>query len=132
MSKQQKSRVRHTGLAIFGKELVRRCSSHCELCNAQGVKLAIFEVPPSPQSPDLDHCIMVCPECHTQLMKPRTMEANHWHCLATSMWSEVPAVKVTSLIVLHRLCETEHWAAELLEQAWLAPDEAQWLNDARR
>lgn len=132
MSRNQKTRTRTSGLAIFGKELVRRCASHCELCDAQGVKLVVHEVPPSPQTPDLEHCIMICEECRAQLLKPRSIEANHWRCLANAMWSEVPAVKVTSLIMLEQLGETEYWAADLLDQAWLAPEEQRWLNEARR
>lgn len=131
MSRNQKTRTRTTGLAIFGKELVRRCGSHCELCNAQGVKLYVHEVPPSPQTPDLEHCIMICNDCRTQLMTPAAIEACHWHCLASAMWSEVPAVKVTSVMMLEQLEPTEHWAAQLLDQAWLAPDELRWLDDAR-
>lgn len=132
MSRNRKTRTRTTGLAIFGKELVRRCASHCELCDAQNVKLSVYEVPPSPQTPDLQHCIMVCDECRDQLLRPRHIDATHWRCLASTMWSDVPAVKVTSMMMLQQLGETEHWAAELLDQAWLAPEEARWLDEARR
>ncbi|MCV6590412.1 MAG: phnA protein [Marinobacterium sp.] len=130
MSAKQKTRIRTTGLAIFGKELIRRCGSHCELCKAQGVKLVVHEVPPSPGTPDPEHCIMVCEDCQRQLLSPKRIEASHWRCLAASMWSDIPAVKVTSLLMLQQLEETEPWAAELLEQAWLAPEEARWLSDA--
>lgn len=119
---------RHHGLSLYGKDLVRRCSSHCELCDAQGVKLAIYEVPPISNEPLFEHCIMVCETCNEQLHRPKLRDPNHWRCLNHSIWSSVPAVKVAAIAMLQQLAEEAPWAAELLEQVYLEPEEAEWLD----
>ncbi|MGI1671507.1 MAG: phnA protein [Neptuniibacter sp.] len=119
---------RHHGLSLFGKDLVRRCSSHCELCDAQGVKLTIFEVPPVGSAPDFEHCLMLCETCLDQIQRPKLRDSNHWRCLNHSVWSSVPAVKVLAATMLHNLSENERWALELEEQLYLEPEEQEWLE----
>ncbi|EAR61012.1 hypothetical protein [Neptuniibacter caesariensis] len=118
---------RHHGLSLFGKDLVRRSGAHCELCDAQGVKLSIFEVPPVPNDPMLEHCVMICDICSEQINKPKSRDANHWRCLNGSVWSSEPAVKVLAIAMLQKIAEQESWAAELLEQVYLEPEESEWL-----
>lgn len=120
---------RHHGLSLFGKDLVRRCSSHCELCDAQGVKLTIYEVPPVSSQPNFDHCIMVCESCHHQIERPKLRDPNHWRCLNHSVWSSVPAVKILASAMLRSLADRESWAQELLEQVYLEPEENEWLEE---
>lgn len=119
----------HHGLSIYGKDLIRRCAAHCEMCDAHGVKLRIFEVPPIPDEASPEHCIMICDTCFDQIEHPKRMDRNHWRCLNSAMWSSVPAVKVTALAMLQRLADTERWALELLEQSYTEPEEAQWLSE---
>lgn len=119
---------RHHGLSLYGKDLVRRCSSHCELCDAHGVKLGIYEVPPVPVEPDIDHCTMICTTCQEQIDRPKSRDNNHWRCLNSSVWSSVPAVKVLSVAMLNKIAEQEEWAQELLEQVYLEADEQEWID----
>ncbi|WP_027856239.1 PhnA protein [Marinobacterium jannaschii] len=119
----------HHNLNHFGKELVRRCSAHCELCDAQGVKLKIYEVPPIPADAMLDHCIMICETCYEQIEKPKRLDADHWRCLYNSIWNDTPAVKVAALAMLDQVAEREAWAAELREQAYMEPEEEAWLEE---
>ena len=129
MSKgHERHHERHHGLSLYGKDLIRRCSAHCELCDAHGVKLSIFEVPPITSEPDFSHCLMVCETCSEQLEKPKTRDPNHWRCLNHSVWSSVPAVKITAVAMLQHIANMEPWAAELLEQVYLEPEEVEWLN----
>lgn len=129
MSKgRDKHQERHHGLSMFGKDLVRRCGAHCELCNANGVPLAIYEVPPVKADPVFEHCLMICETCRSQLDRPKTIDSNHWRCLSNTMWSSVPAAKVTSIVLLNHLSKTEDWAGELLEQAYLEPEEQSWVE----
>ncbi len=122
-----KHHERHHGLSLFGKDLVRRCSSKCELCEAHGVKLKVFEVPPIEAEPNFDHCIMICEACQGQIDKPRTIDPNYWRFLANAMWSSVPPVKIMSVTMLRHLADKNDWASELLEQVYLEPDEDAWL-----
>jgi len=123
-----KHQERHHGLSLFGKELVRRCAAHCELCNANGVKLSIYEVPPIPAEPDIDHCIMICETCSEQLERPKRRDPNHWRCLTSAMWSTTVPVKLVAVKMLQCLSQKEDWAAELLEQVYLEPEEQAWLD----
>jgi protein PhnA len=119
---------RHHGLSLYGKDLVRRSSSHCELCDAHGVKLSIFEVPPIPIEPDLNYCTMICDLCLDQIKRPKIRDNNHWRCLNRTIWSEVPAVKILAVAMLKKIAEQERWAVELQEQLYLEPEEQVWLD----
>ena len=69
--------------------LMQRANSACELCQST-TGLTAFSVSHAPQGmPDQ---ILLCDQCHGQ-MSDNQLETHHWHCLTTSMWSEVPAVK---------------------------------------
>lgn len=125
---RDKHQERHHGLSLYGKDLVRRCAAHCELCNSSGRPLEIFEVPPVPVDPDFSHCLMICAECKGQIEKPKRLNADHWRCLNQTMWSEVEAAKVTAIVLLKQLEQTESWAQELLEIAYLSPSEEEWVD----
>lgn len=114
-------------LSRFAKDLVRRSRSKCELCDKSGVKLDVYELPPQDEEPSTDGCIFICEECRKQIDNPKKMIPSHWRCLNNALWSEVPAIQVISVRILRRLTKLEHhWAAELLEQAYLDPELEKW------
>ncbi len=121
-------RQRQSALSAFGKDLARRAKSRCELCDADGVKLVIHEVAPIPSDPDFDHCILVCETCKEQLDNPKRVDPNHWRCLNTSVWSEVPAVQVTAVRMLNSLGD-QPWTADLHEQLYLPPEVEEWVSN---
>ncbi len=120
---------RHHGLSMFGKDLVRRCGAKCELCEAHGVKLAVYEVPPIAAEPDYDHCIMICDSCRAQLERPKTIDPTYWRFLANAMWSSVVPVKVISVVLLEHLAKQQDWAGELLEQVYMQAEERAWADE---
>jgi protein PhnA len=129
-----KHKHRNESLSYFGKDLVRRSGSHCELCNASGTKLSIFEVPPVPKEPDFDHCIFICDTCLTQIEKPKTLNSDHWRCLNTSAWSPVPAVQVMSVLMIEQLIDVtkeNDWLLELKDQLYLTDDILSWIETAQ-
>lgn len=125
-----KHQERQSALNLLGKDLARRARSKCEICEASGVPLAIYEVAPIPSEPEYDSCLMLCETCKTQLENPKRLEPNHWRCLTKSIWSEVPAVQVVSLRQLRRLSEKQDWAQEALEYAYPEPEIEQWADAA--
>ncbi len=129
---RDKHQARVGALSLLGKDLARRARSHCELCGASGVSLTILEVPPVPEEPDPERAIMVCDTCREQVENPKRMDPNHWHCLNTSVWSEVPAVQVMAVTLLRRLTSDtgsgEAWADELAETLYLSPEVEAWLE----
>ncbi len=125
----QKHQERQQALSLLGKDLTRRSRSQCELCQANGARLSIYEVAPVPSEPQLEHCLFVCEPCSDQLRHPRRIQPAHWHCLSTAIWSPVPAVQVVAVRLLKRLSD-QPWAAELLEQAYLPPEVQEWAVQA--
>ncbi len=131
MSKgSEKHQARLSELTSFGKDLARRCKSHCEMCGSHGVKLVIHEVPPVPKEPDFDHCIFICDACQEQIEKPKRLDINYWHSLHTSIWSEVPAVQVMAVLMAKRIAGKADFADELLDQVYLEEPISQWVEDA--
>lgn len=126
----EKHQARISELNDFGKDLARRSKSHCELCDAHGVKLSIFEVPPVPKTPEFDHCIFICEQCQNQIEKPKQLDTNYWHCLHTSIWSEVPAVQVMAVLMAKRVAAKADYAEELLDQVYLEADIQEWIEKA--
>lgn len=125
-----KHKERLNEVSSFGKDLARRCKSHCELCDNHGVKLFIHEVPPVPKDPELDHCIFICETCLEQINYPKRLDINHWHCLHTSIWSEVPAVQVMATLMAKQIAAKADFAEELLDQVYLDESIQEWIEEA--
>ncbi len=123
-----KHQERQDALSLLGKDLARRAKSKCEICEASGVPLFIYEVAPVPSEPDYDHCLMLCETCKTQLENPKRVDPNHWRCLTKSIWSQLPVVQVVSLRQLRKLSAKQDWAIEALEHAYLEPEIEQWAD----
>ena len=123
-------RERQSRVNMLGKALARRSHSHCELCDASGVPLSVFEVPPEQPEPTADVALFLCEECRSQLDKPRQFNATRWHFLTESVWSELPVVQVLAVRLLRRLSETEAWAAEVLEDLYLEESIETWIAQA--
>ena len=125
----KKHQERLSALNLLGKDLARRSRSTCELCEASGVPLSIFEVAPVSDDPEIDHCLMTCNKCKEQLESPKRPDTNHWRCLTKTIWSTVPAAQVVAIRQLKTLSGQLPWAAELLEQAYVTPEIETWVNN---
>ena len=112
---------RKQALSLLGKDLARRCKSSCELCAATGESLHIYEVAPVPQEPEIESCLMLCGRCHSQLENPKTLDPDHWRCLNTAIWSDLPIVQVMAIRLLKAL-DDHSWTRDLIEQAYLDPE----------
>ncbi len=126
----ERHREHQNALAALGKDLARRARSTCELCEASGVPLHPYEVPPAPAEPELESCVLLCETCREQLDHPPRRDANHWRCLNKSVWSQVTPVQVLAVRMLRELALRETWAAELLEQVYITPEVQAWVEQA--
>ncbi len=108
----------------ISKQLEQRCGAQCELC-ASTRPLVSYVVPP--ETGDPDNTIALCDVCFAQIEKKAELNAAHWQCLSTSMWSEVPAVQVVAWRMLSRLRQ-ESWAADLLEMLYLEDTRMEWAK----
>ena len=107
------------------KKLLQRSNGQCELCGSEE-GLSAYVVAPDNHH---DNEIALCETCLTQIENPDSMDANHWRCLNSSMWSEVPAVQVMAWRLLHRLNHKgESWAHELLDMLYLDEETQAWAE----
>ena len=105
--------------------LNNRSEGKCELCASTSGN-SIYEVPNAPHR-DEDGCLMVCSKCLQQIEKKEALDSNHWSCLTTSMWSEVPGIQVVSWRMLNRL-RNESWAADNLDMMYLDDERLVWAK----
>lgn len=124
---REKHQARQNELNLLGKSLAKRAKSKCELC-ATSTSLHIYEVPPLVKEPDLDHCVLICDHCQSQIDHPKQLDVHHWHCLYETMWSEVPGIKVLVWRLLKVLASQEAWAFDLLDQMYLDEEQQTWAD----
>ncbi|MBV8251580.1 MAG: PhnA domain-containing protein [Chitinophaga sp.] len=105
--------------------LQQRSNNTCELCAADA-GLKIYEVLPETGATE-EYSILICDTCRSQIEKKAELNAAHWNCLTTSMWSEVPGVQVVSWRMLNRLRD-QSWAAEQLEMMYLDDERLAWAK----
>jgi protein PhnA len=106
-------------------QLKSRSGDHCELCQSD-IGLGVYEVGPEPVAIH-DMEILICETCKAQIEKKAPLDENHWKCLTTTMWSEVPAIQVMSWRMLNRL-KQESWAAESLDMMFMDDDTLAWAK----
>lgn len=113
--------------------LLARSGSKCELCSAK-TSLSPYVVAPHTQL-SVDHCVMICDHCRSQLENPEQTDVNHWHCLNESMWSEHPPVQVLAWRQLKQLSAENGWAHDLLDMMYMEENVQKWaesgLNDVQ-
>lgn len=104
--------------------LAARSGNKCELCNASG-NLKVYEVPPA--TGNMDDAVLICSKCMALAEKKEEPDSQHWQCLSTTMWSEVPAIQVMAWRMLNRH-RNESWAAELLDILYLDDEKLAWAK----
>lgn len=107
------------------EQLLERSENKCELCGSAD-KLSIYEVPPQTQN-TAEECAFICDKCLAQIEKKESLDSEHWQCLGSSMWSEVPGVQVISWRMLNRL-RTESWAIDNLDMMYLDEATLAWAK----
>jgi protein PhnA len=107
------------------KDLQKRSNNNCELCGSTTAAI-VYAVPSSPGNKP-EHHLLVCSTCAAEMEHIETADPIHWRCLNESIWSEVPAVKVVSWRMLHKLKNLD-WARDLLDIAYLDEDTLAWAK----
>ncbi len=111
----------------FDKELQKRSGGHCDLCGSDTADIS-YALPSSPGN-KLQHHLLLCSTCLSQINNIAMADGNHWRCLNESIWSEEPAVKVMSWRMLHRLKQFD-WAQDLVDIAYLDEETLEWAKAA--
>ncbi len=102
------------------RDLRARANHQCELCESTD-GLTAHEVPPESDG-RLDRHVLLCSACSGDAPVD-----NHWNCLRSSIWSEVPAVQVVSWRLLNRLGQP--WMTELLGEVYLNESVLTWAKN---
>ena len=121
---------RRQALSLFGKDLARRAKSKCELTQASGVPLVTYEIPPVPNDPYFERCLLVSEDVLAQLEQPRSLRPGEWRHLNEVIWSDIPAVQAMALRILRHLAPAEPWAQNLIEESYLHPGVEALANEA--
>ena len=104
--------------------LLQRAENACELCSATD-NLSTYEVMPEMSAPT-EHTAVLCTTC-TEQIDGHSLNADHWQCLSTSMWSQVPCVQVLAWRLLSRQ-SGETWAQDLLDMMYLDESLTEWAK----
>lgn len=107
------------------QDLRERADNKCELCGASE-DLTVLPVGPDSDG-SADKAILACATCAGQIEGTAELDANHWHCLNESAWSQVPPVQVTAWRMLNRL-SSETWARDLLDMLYLEDETLAWAK----
>jgi protein PhnA len=113
---------RKQSLSLFGKDLARRAKSRCELSHESGVPLVTYEIPPVPNEPDYDRCLLVSEAVRAQLEKPSTIRPEAWRHLSELIWTDLQPAQVMALRILRHLAPTHPWAQNLIDEASFDPE----------
>ena len=125
----QQHMQRMEALEALGRNLVRRAHARCELCGSSHCQLTAIEVPPLPETPDIDHAIFLCELCR-DAMAGKSLQPDYWHFLESVVWSDIPPVQMTAVRLCKRLeAQGVSWAAEILATLYLTPEVAKELDD---
>jgi len=108
------------------KSLQERSDNKCELC-AAAENLNVYTVLPQTME-NIDHSVLICAMCCSQVDNADQIEENHWRCLNDSMWSQVPAVQVLAWRMLNRL-KPFGWSGDLLDMLFLDEETERWARD---
>lgn len=106
-------------------ELRQRSADVCELCGS-AENCDVYVVTPRDGS-SADGCIWCCETCRTQADDPATANENHWRCLNSSIWSEVPAVQVVAWRMLQNLKQFD-WANDLADTMYMEDATREWAE----
>ncbi len=118
----ERHRDRINELTSFGKNLIRRSGSACELCGKNGIKLEIYELTPIPQNPDYERCLLICDDCRSNVDCPEKNNPDYWRCLNNTIWSEIAVIQALSIRILKKISLKNSWAVELLDQVYPDPE----------
>ncbi len=94
----------------------------CPLCATPDTPLIITPVPGGPENASAD----ICGICADYLTNDNP-NPDHFRALASTMWSEDPAIQVLAARTLAKI--SEPWANDLADQLYLDDDTRDWADN---
>jgi len=119
-----RSKARKNNIAEFGKEMVRRSKSTCELCGESGRSLSVYEIGKTDENADLERCIHVCDECKNTIKKLNKAGENDLRFLNHAIWSEENTVKAAALHIISEIEDRSRysWIEDLVDMVYIDND----------
>ena len=114
-----KSKARKNNVSEFGKLLVRRSKSTCELCGESGRSLSVYEMGKTEEDADLDRCIHLCEECKNIIKKINKVNENDLRFLNHAIWSEENIVKASAIHIISEIEKKHVWIDDLLDMVYI-------------
>ena len=114
-----KSKARKNNVTEFGKQLVRRSKSTCELCGESGRSLSVYEIGKTEEDADLNRCIHLCDECKTTIKKVNKANENDLRFLNHAIWSEENIVKASAIHIISEIEKRHGWIDDLLDMVYI-------------
>lgn len=111
--------------AMITTTLNERCNGFCELCTVEAATTAYAVSPKNNDNPENE--VAICSTCLAAL--GNTDSAQHWQCLAGSIWNTEPSVQALSYRILHQYKQQE-WAAEIMQSVELDETVIHWALSA--
>jgi protein PhnA len=94
----------------------------CPLCATANAPLVATPVPGGPADASAD----ICATCAEQTASD-TPNPDHFRALASTMWSDAPAIQVLAARTLAKI--PEPWARDLADQLYLDDDTRAWFEN---
>lgn len=113
-----------SAVAALGRNLSRRASSRCELCEDRET-LTVVEVPPAREEPAEDRALLLCPRCSGLVNKglPKRVNADELRFLEQAVWSDLLPAKLAAVRLTRKLAaQGVPWAQDILEGLWIDED----------
>ncbi|WP_118949701.1 PhnA domain-containing protein [Taibaiella helva] len=105
--------------------LRQRCNGTCELCATENATIAYAVSPKNNDSTNNE--VAICTTCLSSLDDAGS--AQHWQCLAGSIWNTEPSVQALSYRILYRYKDQE-WASDIIGSVELDEAVASWALSA--
>jgi protein PhnA len=114
--------ARKRAVAALGRELSRRASSRCELCEARG-SLRVVEIEPVPSQPDPASALLLCERCAEGVAGEGRHDPESLRFLEGMIWAELRPAQLAAVRWARRLAGGEvAWAREALDGLFLDPE----------
>ncbi|HAS79779.1 MAG TPA: PhnA protein [Fusobacteriaceae bacterium] len=115
------SKARKNNVPEFGKGLVRRSKSTCELCGESNRSLSVYEVGKTDEEADLKRCVHICDECKNTIKNLDPATEYDLRFLNNAIWSEEIAVKATAIHIISELENKDRypWIEDLLDMIYI-------------
>lgn len=113
------SKARKNNVTEFGKELVRRSKSTCELCGESGRSLSVYEVGRTDDEADVERCIHICDQCKNTIKNLNKANENDLRFLNHAIWSEENIVKATAIDIIKQIEGKYSWIDDLLDMVYM-------------